>query len=87
MSFTSVNETGSTALPTLGDSPDKIKYKSFKSELGFRNHLKFLTDVFCRKKFLKIRHNFKGKMRENNILFEEEQNAMKLAQRLQEQNE
>ena len=40
-----------------------------------------------RKKFLKMKHTFKEKMGESNSLFDEEQRAMKLARRLQEQNE
>ena len=40
-----------------------------------------------RKKYLKIRHIFKERMRESNALFDDEQNAIKLARRLQEQNE
>ncbi|MCJ1261872.1 hypothetical protein MMC22_001741 [Lobaria immixta] len=40
-----------------------------------------------KKKFLKMRHIFKERMRESNALFDEEQNAMKLARRLQEQND
>ncbi|MCJ1466414.1 hypothetical protein MMC07_005033 [Pseudocyphellaria aurata] len=40
-----------------------------------------------KKKFLKMRHIFKEKMRESNSLFDDEQNAMKLARRLQEQND
>ena len=46
-----------------------------------------LVLTISRKKFLKIRHDFKGKMGESNILFDEEQKAVKLARRLQEQNE
>lgn len=49
--------------------------------------LKTHTDYPCRKKFLKLRHNFKDKMRDSNRLFDEEQHAMRLARRLQEQNE
>lgn len=45
------------------------------------------TDCLCRKKFLKLRHNFKDKMRDSNRFFDEEQHAMRLARRLQEQNE
>ena len=40
-----------------------------------------------RKKFMKLRHGFKEKMRESNRLYDEEQHAMRLARRLQEQNE
>ncbi|KAL8732194.1 MAG: hypothetical protein Q9166_002941 [cf. Caloplaca sp. 2 TL-2023] len=40
-----------------------------------------------RKKYLKMRHGFKEKMRESNTLFEEEQHAVRLASRLQEQND
>ena len=40
-----------------------------------------------RKKFLKLRHNFKDRMRDSNKFFDEEQHAMRLARRLQEQNE
>jgi len=34
-----------------------------------------------------MKHTFKEKMRESNTLFDEEQKALKLARRLQEQNE
>ncbi|KAL9071590.1 MAG: hypothetical protein Q9161_004157 [Pseudevernia consocians] len=40
-----------------------------------------------KKKFLKLRHNFKDKMRDSNRFFDEEQHAMRLARRLQEQND
>ena len=40
-----------------------------------------------RKKYLKMRHGFKDKMRESNALFEEEQHTIRIAHRLQEQNE
>ncbi|KAI4245786.1 MAG: hypothetical protein L6R40_002314 [Gallowayella cf. fulva] len=40
-----------------------------------------------RKKYLKMRHGFKEKMRESNALFEEEQHAVRIANRLQERND
>ena len=40
-----------------------------------------------RKKFLKIRHAFSHRMRESNALFDEEQRALKLCRRLQEQKD
>ncbi|KAF6234274.1 hypothetical protein HO173_007696 [Letharia columbiana] len=40
-----------------------------------------------KKKFLKLRHNFKDKMRDSNRFFDEEQHSMRLARRLQEQND
>ncbi|KAL6721415.1 hypothetical protein ACLMJK_000518 [Lecanora helva] len=40
-----------------------------------------------KKKFLKMRHRFKERMRENGRFYEEEQHATKIARRLQEQNE
>lgn len=43
--------------------------------------------IQLRKKFLKMRHIFREKMKESHTLFDDEQNAMKLARRLQEQNE
>ena len=46
-----------------------------------------MIDTVSRKKFIKMRHAFKYKMWESNNLFAEEQKAMKLARRLQEQNE
>ena len=44
-------------------------------------------DRYYRKKFLKMRHNFKDKMRENGRLYEEEHHSARIARRLQEQNE
>ncbi|KAL8626535.1 hypothetical protein Q9189_007777, partial [Teloschistes chrysophthalmus] len=40
-----------------------------------------------RKKYLKMRQGFKEKMRQSNSLFEEEQHATRIANRLQEQND
>ncbi|KAI4277688.1 MAG: hypothetical protein LQ337_001561, partial [Flavoplaca oasis] len=40
-----------------------------------------------RKKYLKMRHGFKAKMRESNTLFDDEQATVRIANRLQEQNE
>ena len=40
-----------------------------------------------RKKFLKLRHVFRERMRESNALFEEEERAKRIVGRLQEQNE
>ncbi|KAL8775026.1 MAG: hypothetical protein Q9209_000505 [Squamulea sp. 1 TL-2023] len=40
-----------------------------------------------RKKYLKMRHGFKDRMRESNALFEEEQHTVRIANRLQEQND
>ena len=40
-----------------------------------------------RKKYNKMRHTFKGKMQDSNSLFNDEQKALKIARRLQEQNE
>ncbi|KAL8813674.1 MAG: hypothetical protein Q9223_000295 [Gallowayella weberi] len=40
-----------------------------------------------RKKYLKMRHGFKEKMRESNALFEDEQQAVRIANRLQERND
>lgn len=40
-----------------------------------------------KKKFLKLRHNFKDRMRDSNRFFDEEQHAMRLARRLEEQND
>lgn len=40
-----------------------------------------------RKKYLKMRHGFKAKMRESNTLFDDEQATIRIAHRLQEQNE
>ncbi|KAI4270250.1 MAG: hypothetical protein L6R38_007193, partial [Xanthoria sp. 2 TBL-2021] len=40
-----------------------------------------------RKKYLKMRHGFKAKMRESNTLFDDEQATIRIANRLQEQNE
>ena len=45
------------------------------------------TDCLRRKKFFKLRHNFKDKMRDSNKFFDQEQHATRLARRLQEQNE
>ena len=45
-----------------------------------------LTSVH-RKKFLKMRHTFKDKMRDNGRLYEAEQHSRRIARRLQEQNE
>lgn len=60
---------------------------SHTSMSSFQQILKTPTDYLCRKKFLKLRHKFKDKMRDSNRLFDEEQHAMRLARRLQEQNE
>ncbi|KAL8894255.1 MAG: hypothetical protein Q9192_004477 [Flavoplaca navasiana] len=40
-----------------------------------------------RKKYLKMRHGFKAKMRESNTLFDDEQATVRIANRLQEQND
>lgn len=45
------------------------------------------TDRLLRKKFLKIRHAFRDRMRESNMLYDDEQRAKQIARRLQEQNE
>ncbi|KAL8644659.1 MAG: hypothetical protein Q9226_007652, partial [Calogaya cf. arnoldii] len=39
-----------------------------------------------RKKYLKMRHGFKAKMRDSNALFDDEQATVRIANRLQEQN-
>lgn len=46
-----------------------------------------IASVARRKKYRKMKHTFEEKMRESNSLFREEQKAMELARRLQEQNE
>ena len=64
----------------------KPTYKSYKSVLSKSNDGD-RSDREYRKKFLKIRHSFRERMRESNALFDDEQRATKLTRRLQEQNE
>lgn len=89
MAFASVNMPGPEAIgsPMMMEESNKATYKSFK--LGAILCYVARTQAYTvpRKKFLKMRHTFKEKMRESNALFDDEQNAMKLARRLQEQNE
>ena len=48
---------------------------------------KIISDRSSRKKFLKMRHKFKERMRENSRYYDEEQQSQRIARRLQEQNE
>lgn len=89
MAFASVNMPGPEVFesPVTMEESNKATYKSFKSGAILCFASRFQAYRFTRKKFLKMRHTFKEKMRESNALFDEEQNAIKLARRLQEQNE
>ena len=48
---------------------------------------KSYSKCLYRKKFLKLRHKFKERIRESATLYDEEHHAIRLARRLQEQNE
>ena len=85
MSFPTVNSLD--VPPLANDESSKPTYKSYKYGDLFSLFSKADTDYLGRKKFLKLRHNFKDKMRDSNKFFDEEQHAMRLARRLQEQNE
>lgn len=89
MAFASVNMPGPEAFesPMMLEESNKATYKSFKSGDIPCYASQFQAYTITRKKFLKMRHTFKEKMRESNALFDEEQHAIKLARRLQEQNE
>lgn len=89
MAFASVNMPGPEAIgsPMMREESNKATYKSFKSGAILCYVARFQAYTLSRKKFLKMRHTFKEKMRESNALFDDEQNAIKLARRLQEQNE
>lgn len=88
MAFASVNMPGPEAIgsPMMEES-NKATYKSFKLGVILCYAARLQAYTVSRKKFLKMRHIFKEKMRESNALFDDEQNAIKLARRLQEQNE
>ena len=85
MSFATVNN--QDAAPPSNEEASKPTYRSYKYRHLFSSFKKPHTDYQRRKKFLKMRHNFKNRMRDSNKFFDEEQHAMRLARRLQEQNE
>ncbi|KAL8668147.1 MAG: hypothetical protein Q9202_000125 [Teloschistes flavicans] len=71
MSFATVNDPHTEAATSMPPTEHPTK-SSYKSH---------------RKKYLKMRQGFKEKMRQSNSLFEEEQHATRIADRLQEQND
>ena len=91
MSFATVND-AENAFSThrepasIPEQPTKLKYKSYKSVACPSRMSLWLSQIF-RKKFLKLRHHFKERMRENSKLYEDEQHAIRIARRLQEENE
>ncbi|KAL8739195.1 MAG: hypothetical protein Q9181_000086 [Wetmoreana brouardii] len=71
MSFATINDPHTAASPAMRPTEHPAK-------LPYKSY---------RKKYLKMRQIFKEKMRESNTLFEEEQHATRIADRLQEQND
>ena len=55
--------------------------------MSYNANSKILLANSRRKKYRKMRHAFEEKMKISNSLFGQEQKAIKLARRLQEQNE
>lgn len=91
MSFPTVNDSegaGSSHPEPVSMAMDisRPKYKSYKYVPPITSRAP-CADRVCRKKYMKMRHTFKERMRENNRLYEDEQHSERIARRLQEENE